>query len=554
MGPYDSLSRRGFKWNIEAFLSSPVHGRETARNSPGGAAAPAREGEVRATIGTTLVLLVSLEAAAQAPAPPPSPSPSAERTLRTVPLRDLVVEALHQNLTLTTARASTKSTQTAVQSAESAFDPLLLVTPVRYTHSPQSLLAQPDVTLDGTQTGTTVVGFLDGTLPISTVYGVSVNMDRVSQDNPALLQPGVLTPTVNNSLTFSVAQPLLKGFGPTYAQAGVHIAEYTSSAAEARLDRTVDQTAADVETAYWSLGLAEELERIARASLGRADELLTRNEKMLQLKLISEVDLISSRRGQQERLTTLTEAVRQRRDAADRLLFLVYGRTAPAQVVDAESLHTEPPPSDVPPVPGAVADLEGQALKQRRDYQAATIDVTQSELTKKVNKNALLPDLRLTGAYIANVFNTDAARFFGTSRVGDLEQKDWRVGVNVSYPIGNRFARAAYAKARLDAEALAETQAQSEMFVRSDVRNAARAIDANRERLAQASLSSDYARQQYEAGQKQLQLGLIDSFRLLQMEQDVSVTDLVRAQTRYDLAQALTNFNLAMGTIGAHYR
>ena len=101
----------------------------------------------------------------------------------------------------------------------------------------------------------------------------------------------------------------------------------------------------------------------------------------------------------------------------------------------------------------------------------------------------------------------------------------------------------------MQAAALAST----EVAVRSQVRSTARAIEANGERLAQAQLSFTYAKQQYEAGQKQLQLGLIDSFRLLQMEEDVANAELVLEQTRYELALAFSSFELAMGTIEQKY-
>jgi len=85
------------------------------------------------------------------------------------------------------------------------------------------------------------------------------------------------------------------------------------------------------------------------------------------------------------------------------------------------------------------------------------------------------------------------------------------------------------------------------------VRAAARAIEADRERLEQARLSFTYAKEQYDAGQKQLQLGLIDSFRLLQMEEEVANAELVLEQTRYELALALSSFDLAMGTTEEKY-
>jgi outer membrane protein TolC len=502
---------------------------------------------VRLIVGTLVALSATLDAAAQTATPAATPAPQ-----KTLSLSELVRDALAQNLTLDSARASTQSTQSSVQSASSAFDPRLDFSP-SYKRTQQELLVDSSSTLNGTAPNRVYSGGLGGTLPISTSYSLRVDTNRTAQDNPAFLQQGTFSPTVNNTLSFSLSQPLLKGFGPTYAKSGVNIAEFTSASAQARLDRTAEQTIADVEIAYWSLGLAEAVERLSRDSYDRARELMTRNDKMLGLKLISELDAITSRRGEQQRLTSLTDAVRRRQDAAERLLFLVYGRKALERLGERDMVRTEAPPADVAAVP-PVQELETKALEARRDYRAARLDVSQSELVRKINKNAMLPDVRMDASYTASTLGTDGVRFFDGSRNGDLAQREWKVGVSMAYPLGNRSARAAYVKARYDAEAAAANLAAFENIVRSQVRASARAIETNRQRLAQAQRSFDFAKQQYEAGQKQLQLGLLDSFRLLQMEEDVSGAEITLEQTRYDLALALTDFALATSTIGQRYQ
>ena len=155
---------------------------------------------------------------------------------------------------------------------------------------------------------------------------------------------------------------------------------------------------------------------------------------------------------------------------------------------------------------------------------------------------------------MVQTLGTDNFRLFAPSRPGDVQESEWQVGVSLSYPFGNRASKAADARARYDNDVQRTLLASSQAAVRSEVRAAARAIDANRERLAQAQLSFTYARQQYDAGQEQLRLGLIDSFRLLQMEDDVSNAESVLEQTRYDLALAASIFRLAMGTNDEPYR
>lgn len=485
-------------------------------------------------------------------APVPTPQGSGQApAARSLPLRTLVLAALQNNLTLRGARATTSSIETGVQAAKSAFDPFVQASST-FSEGDRRLLAEPGLIFSGTENNTVLAGGLTGTLPWSTSYSVSLDANRRRQDNAALLAPGELSPLANTGLNFTLAQPLLRGFGPGIAQAPVRQATLSSQSARARLDRLTEQTIADVETAYWELGLAQAFERISQESYDRARDLLSRNETMLKLNLISEVDAITSRRGVQQRLTTLTETVRRRKDAAERLIFLVYGESARQHLDPELDFETEPPPEKAPAL-ADVAGLERSALQARNDLRAARYDVSLSEVTTRVARNALLPDARVSASYSTQALGTADFQLFNIHRPGDLETSDWRLGMNVSYPLWNRSARAANARAKYELQASQAALASVEQFVRSDVRSAARAISTNLERLEQARLGFDYAKQQYEAGQKQLQLGLLDSFRLLQMEEEVSNADLVFEQTRYDLALAITAFEVAMGVNARKY-
>ena len=486
------------------------------------------------------------------PAPtPPAESRSAQPAARHLDLRMIVIAGLQKNLTLRAATASTLSIETGIQAARSAFDPFLQTSPT-LTQGDRRLLVQPGVNLSGVARSTLLSGGLTGTTPLSTTYSVIFDANRQRLDNPDLLAPGILDPTTNTALTFTLAQPLLRGFGPGIAKAPVRQATLTASSARARLDRLVEQVIADLESAYWNLGLAEAFERVSRDSYERARELMSRNEKMRGLNLISEVDAITSRRGVQQRLTTLTEAVRRRKDAAERLIFLAYGEDAVPHLDPDLDYGTEPPPEAAPSLPD-VADLERAALTARSDLRAARFDVQFSEVTKRVAGNALLPDARLSASYAPQTLGTEQFQLFSLRRPGDLESNDWRLGVSVSYPLWNRAARAANARARYDLQASHVALASAEQAVRSDVRSAARAIAANVERLEQARLSFEYSKQQYDAGEKQLRLGLLDSFRLLQMEEEVANAELTYDQTRYDLALAITSFDLALGAGAGKY-
>lgn len=491
-----------------------------------------------------LLVLVALPALA---ADPPAGVPAQDRMLS---LEELVRDALQSSLSLRVAVTSTRSVETGVLAARGAFDPQLTATPSYSRGTTDFLYPDPSSTLSGIQTGKTASVGIGGTLPSSTSYSATLDHSWQNQSNAEMAQALVAgpQPSVATTLNLSLRQPLLKGFGPTIATAPLRIASLLAQSAEERLNRSVEQTIADVETAYWSLGSAEAIERLSKDSFDRAEDLLNRNIKMRELALISEVDLITSRRGMQSRLTSLTEARRRRQDAMERLVFLVYAEHAVEKLPALSALRTQPPLDSVPGLP-APNQLDAKALEQRSDVKAARLDVQQGALSLRVARNALLPDLAMTGSYAAQTLGTDAFRISGNSRVGDQALSTWKVGLTLSYPLSNRAARAAYQRSIWDSQGQALTLALAENGVRADVRSASRAVTVNAERLQQAQLGLDLARQQYEGGQKQLQLGLIDSFRLLQMEDDVTNAEMTTVQVRYDLALALTGYELATGSL-----
>ncbi|HEY7819335.1 MAG TPA: TolC family protein, partial [Vicinamibacteria bacterium] len=297
-----------------------------------------------------------------------------------------------------------------------------------------------------------------------------------------------------------------------------------------------------------------EIEKLSVDSYNRAVELLNRNQRMRELELISEVDLITSEQGEASRLTALTDARRQRQDAAQELIFLVYGaRTAEELAARDLRITTQPREGEVPPLP-PVEEIERNALETRHDVSAAELDLQAAEVVARVAGNSLLPELNVVGSLTAQTRNTDQIRLFTTSRIGDLEGRGWRAGLEFSYPLGNDFAEATHQRALLELQQRELFLATIENGVRSEVRDAVRGVLIGVERLAQAQLSLQYAQQQYEAAQQQLQLDLVDSFRVLQVEEEVTRAQLTLAQVRFELLQAITLYRLAVGTIDDGYQ
>ncbi|MBT7502734.1 MAG: hypothetical protein HN645_07420 [Gemmatimonadales bacterium] len=91
----------------------------------------------------------------------------------------------------------------------------------------------------------------------------------------------------------------------------------------------------------------------------------------------------------------------------------------------------------------------------------------------------------------------------------------------------------------------------SENLVLQDVREATRAVRSGIERLAAGDEAARLAAAQLVAERQRLDLGLGDSFRLLETEENAVQAELESVRSRYDLARATTRLRLARGEIRA---
>jgi outer membrane protein len=496
----------------------------------------------------------------QAGPAPRAPSVAAPPVIIPSTLAALVHEAVVRNLTLGGQRLTPQIVNTNVQAATAAFDSQVQVGPSfgRFAQSAVTSAGRLSSTMFTNTIGGGGEGLLPyssvsvtGNLPTGTRYSLSLQSTRRSQD-PVFPGVGQLHPVeFDNNLTISVAHPLLRGAGQSLARANIRVAEFATQASQAGFVRATEQVIAQVENAYWTLSLARALEAVAQDSLQRAQALLSRNEELVRLQLIADIDVLTARQAVAARQTALTQARAQREDAAEALIFLVYGSDASAHFLEEAALDTAALPQQAPPV--ADADrAESSALAARTDLSAAKRQLDQAHVGAEVARDGLRPSLHLTGSYTAITTNAGSL-LFGADRAGDLASVGWQGGLLLTLPVGNNLAKAGFQQASLVVSQRQVAVAAAESEILADVRQALRAIRSTALRVDQAAESLSLANQEYQAENQRLQLGLSDSFRLLQFEDQVARAQSIELEARFALAGALVAYDLAVGNTTKKY-
>jgi outer membrane protein TolC len=463
----------------------------------------------------------------------------------------LIREAMQWNLNYLSQTLDSRMAEMDVRAARSIFDP-------RFQSGPQ--FARTDGDLAGSDGSTspfqmdvgTFNASLGGSLATSTRYDLSAET-QVRNGDPALA--GALDRAFNNSLTLSLTQPLLRGFGPAIAQAGVREAEDRREAALLRMDRAAAETMAQISSLFWTLDAAEAAEQARRGSLERAQDLLRRQQELSRLGRVAPADLLTAELGVAQREADLISATQERMDAMERLVFAVYGRDAPRRVREGLEMRTDTVQLTWP----EPADLEAaqqRALDLRADVQAVRMEHEASREQLRLASNIRLPQMDLSAGY---TLRADDAKSPGLSQgdissaLGSSASRGWQAGLKLSWPLGNRQATAEHeqAKAGVAQVALAVTLSENQALL--DVREAVRALDANRARWEKALEGADLADQQYRNELKLLDLNRSDPFRLLQMETQLAEAELAALQAGLGLARAATAYELAVGSLATRY-
>jgi outer membrane protein len=483
------------------------------------------------------------------PARPPAPPA----------LTGLVRDAITRNLTIEGARLTPAIAAAEIQAARGTFDTQVEVQPI-VGRSWQTVVTEGgalDHAFGLTALGNGSSGLVPstgvavgGNLRTGAQYRMSFESTRQSQSVRVLA--GNLAAQFDNAMTMAVTQPLLRGRGSNIARGAIRAATIGAEGSRAGFAHVVDTTVADVENAYWTAVYARALERVIDESLGRARTLLERNEQLLGLKLVANLDVLTARQAVAVRTALLTQVRQQRAEAADAIAYLVYGREAAAHVVDNLDLDAAMLPERAPQV-ADVATAEADALRSRSDLREAELRVTQGRVDVELASDAVRPSLNLTGSYTALTQSTSGLRLFGADAQGDFANVGFQGGMYFTVPLGNHAAKAGLLQATLLQRQYASQAAAVQARIQQQVRQAERAIHMIGDRVRQTTDALQLAVEEYDGENQRLQLGLSDSFRLLQFEDHINEAQQAQLEARYDLALAMVAFDLARGASAENY-
>ena len=499
------------------------------------------------TPSLTLAVQVAAQSVAQQPG----------ETVRRISIDEAVKLAMEQNLGIRIQRFDPQIQDTGVSLAHSLWQPNFQTTVSRQAQTQASTSALAGGATVNNGSFASNVG-LNQTLPWGGSYNVAWNSARLTTNNLF----SSFSPQLSSNLNAQYTQPLLRNFQIDSIRQQVAVSKKVRDLSDIQLDSVVTQTLRNVRNAYWDLSYAINNLKAQQESLALSRQSLKDNQKRVEIGTMAPIDIVQAQAEVATNESSVIVAEAAIKQAQDQLRALILDPATP------EFWTVAFEPSDAPSFDARAIDLDAavrKALDQRSDVRAAKNSLEQSDINIKYYSNQIKPDVNANigynpigvgGTQLSAVdFSTIATggsptrtiiadRGFG-SVLGDVFQSQyptWTFGITVGYPLGANTARANLARVKLEYDQAQAQLKNMQMQVTTQVRQVARDVQTNQQRVQSARASRQLQEKKLEAEEKKLAAGMSSPFFVVQAQRDLSLARTVEIRAIADYNKSLVDF------------
>lgn len=466
----------------------------------------------------------------------------------TMSLEECIKLALDFNPDLQIVRMERQKSDFDLMMAKGEFDPLLKAVGT-YINAVEE--ASPEYKLFGNIDSyevfrTSTKTSLAGKLGYGTMYDVTFDFNKEETTFNRFIEEW------NGGLTLTLSQPLLRGRGRAANLARVWIGGNAQTMTEMQLRVALMSTLSEVIKAYWDLVGAIEAVTVREQALANAERLLDISNKRLEIGTGAAIDVLQAKAGVVTRQSDLISAQSRVSDAEDLLKQILNMRDGDR--FSAKHIL----PSDRPKVSSFVIDEISKAgkdldqsievaLQRRPEMFSALLEIKNAEIDKKRAANEMLPQLDVSGSVFQGGRDHYQSGVFEDIR--DRTDNSWIVNVQGSIPIGNRLARGQYEKANLTLREAEQRRERTKQEVMLKVRMAHRALVTSQILVESNRQACKLQETNVAAEEKRLQLGVSTSYRVLQVQEDLTMAQVQELTARITFEKALVDLRLSEGTL-----
>ncbi|MGI8917016.1 MAG: TolC family protein [Pyrinomonadaceae bacterium] len=506
---------------------------------------------------------------------------------RPIALREALALALENNKEIELARDNVKIAEFDLLGSRGAYDPRFSSSSYfERIESPISSFLSGGTNGSVVQNDYTANARFEGLAPrFGGNYRIEFSSIRLTSNN----QFAALNPQYPTALTFTYAQPLLRGLKFDNNRRLIEIAKKNLSLSDAQFRQRAIETITGVQRAYWDLVFGLRNLQIQRDAVRDARTQLEHNKRLVTEGALAPIDVVAAEAQvagfEQTLFSALEEVSRSENNLKNLIAVDRQSEIWSVSLIPTDDVELPPPPSI------SLEEALRAALENRPELQQSNLVREVNEIDQKYFREQTKPQLDLVGSYgmvgLAGSISGGVNPFTSSSqelrdRVNLLSQNsglprltdppaqalapellggyaqsiqnlfgnryhNYRVGFQINLPLRNRTAEAQLGRSLVEGRKIATQRQQLEQSIQVDVRNALQVVRSASARLRAASVAREAGEQQYASEQRKLDAGQSTVFLVLDRQTALTAArgNELRAQT--DLNKAFAELQRATG-------
>jgi outer membrane protein len=496
-------------------------------------------------------------------------------TQRTITLQEAIELGLSKNFDLRISEQNRSISDFNVRASKGLFDPRFFTQATGdKTRSPNvSIFTSTESTNNRTVSGS---AGLQGLSPFGGgSYNIALSGQRFTTDNSFAL----LSPQNNANLTFSLTQPLLRGFSIDSTRRSLLLSQKSREVSDVQLKLKTTETVTNISRAYWDLVFALKNLQVQKSAVADAKKQLEHNRRLVEEGQLAPIDVLASETQVANLEQSLAEAV-EIVERAENFLKTLIGSGKDDLVWKSSLIPVDIPDlvnSEIPEV-DVVRDI-GFAVANRSEIELSDIELSITEIETRYFRNERLPQIDLTASYNSGGIGGTANPGFSTpfpspcdtaptseaclqqlallnGLTGSAFRDVWenrypsiKFGITFTLPVGGRTGGAELGRALVEAERARTRREQIEQLVQMDVRNAIQGIRTAEARLRNAITAKENSEKQYASEQRKLDAGQSDVYRVLERQTAMILAQSAELRAKTELRKAVVEYQRATGIL-----
>jgi outer membrane protein len=530
-----------------------------------------------AHVWITALVLVAMTAAASAqqPSGPATAAPAAPAQTQTVDryivgqakppvepgssLRDLTLQqaidlALENNLSLKVQKMNPQIQDYALVQARAAFRPTMQSSFQQSSSSNVSTNANEGVAMVTNRSQNYSTSFSQNLTKFGGSYSAQYSTRRSTNNTLINLRPLQYT----GSTSFNYTQPLLANFKIDDRRNTLRTQAIQRQIVDIQLQATIENTKANVRSAYWALRRTIEQVEIQRRALELSNRLWQDNRTKVEIGTMAPIDLFQNEAtvaANEQAFINSQINFRNSELAFKQLLASgtddpIYGQTInPTEQAPALEQVTV----DIPRAVRSALDLRTDLTQQRKSLEVSVFNL-------EVTKNSTKPTLTANAGYTLSGTGGDSYFSVNQQRAGlkeqsgygdvlrniyQVNQPQWNLSFNFNYPLGMVSQKAAYARAQIQFQQNQASLKAQELSVFTEVTTAGLAVQNTWQQLNAARKSREAAERQAEAEQTRFDNGMSNNYNIALAQNDLTSRRLSELNAIIAYINAIADFEKA---------